>query len=552
VADAALYDTSSDQRSAATPAVAPAQSPIPRPQTGIAAFVGRTLKGPIHEPLRLASFADFQKHFGGLWQPSTLSYAVEQFFENGGVEAIVVRVSNGGRPPTISLPLGPDGAASLTLTGIAPGSREYLRAAVDHDGIGAEEPDRFNLVVQRLRSPGTPLIDEQEIFRRVSVRPDVGRFVGDVLARSALVRVRGAVPALRPLATPRATAGGAPGYAHANNDGEDGETLTDYDLIGSAQKRTGLFALDAMPGFDLLCVPPLERERDVGASVLLAAARFARERQALLVVDPPREWTTAAEAIAAARHWPFRADNAVMYFPRIEALDRLRGRPETFAGCGAVAGMIARHDRVAPPWRSGEHDDVPLRPGLRPACPVADAERARLLGAGINTLTSVRSAPGHGAPARTLATGNSVATDWRYLAPRRTAQFIATAIEKGTRWMALAHNGAETWQRARAQVEAFLAALDDDGAFAGSAASERYFVICDARLNRPPVQAEGRLDLLFGFAAARAGEFHSFLVTQKPGGSSVRSVTVNRLATPGRRFEESIETALLRGLVGST
>ena len=57
---------------------------IERVPTGVAAFVGRTLKGPVNRPIPVASFADFQQHFGGLWQPSTLSYAVEQFFENGG------------------------------------------------------------------------------------------------------------------------------------------------------------------------------------------------------------------------------------------------------------------------------------------------------------------------------------------------------------------------------------------------------------------------------------------------------------------------------------
>ena len=57
---------------------------IARAATNIAAFVGRALKGPVNEPVPVRSFADYSRVFGGLWQPSTLSYAVEQFFENGG------------------------------------------------------------------------------------------------------------------------------------------------------------------------------------------------------------------------------------------------------------------------------------------------------------------------------------------------------------------------------------------------------------------------------------------------------------------------------------
>ncbi|TLY96676.1 MAG: phage tail sheath family protein, partial [Gammaproteobacteria bacterium] len=125
---------------------------IERVPTGIAAFVGRTLKGPVNQALRTTSFSEFQRHFGGLWQPSTLSYAVEQFFENGGREALIVRVANGARPPTLSLPAG---GSELKLVAVNPGSREYLRASVDYDGLNSAERDRFNLVVQRVRTAGS-------------------------------------------------------------------------------------------------------------------------------------------------------------------------------------------------------------------------------------------------------------------------------------------------------------------------------------------------------------------------------------------------------------
>ena len=88
--------------------------------TAITAFVGRCLRGPVNRPVSLASFADFQRVFGGLWQPSTLSYAVEQYFENGGRVAIVVRVVNGARCCTLQLPAG-DG--TLDLQALAPGTR---------------------------------------------------------------------------------------------------------------------------------------------------------------------------------------------------------------------------------------------------------------------------------------------------------------------------------------------------------------------------------------------------------------------------------------------
>src|SRR4051812_39722210 len=81
-------------------------APIEPLPTAVTAFVGRALKGPLNTPTPIGSFAEFGQHFGGLWQPATLGYAVEQFFENGGSRAIIVRVVNGARAPTLRLPAG--------------------------------------------------------------------------------------------------------------------------------------------------------------------------------------------------------------------------------------------------------------------------------------------------------------------------------------------------------------------------------------------------------------------------------------------------------------
>jgi hypothetical protein len=516
---------------------------IERVPTGIVAFVGRTLKGPVNQPLMVASFVEFQQHFGGLWQPSTLSYAVEQFFENGGREARIVRVVNGARPPTITLPAG---TSALRLAALNPGSREYLRASVDFDGLTAAEPERFNLVVQRVRTAGSELVEDQEIYRRISIVPGATRFVSEVLLESRLVRVTGAVPAHRPDRSGGGPGGVSVGYTLSNPDGDDGAPLTDYDIIGSSISDTGLFALAAGDGFNLLCIPPLARDRDVGLSTLLVAARVCRERHALLVVDPPAAWETPRQALAALRLWPFRSESAVMYYPRVQAFDRLRGRIEVFGSCGAAAGMIARSDETWPVWAAAESEEAVLRPGLRPALAVADGERARLAQVGVNTLLAVRGGVRPGFSPRTLAGGGNGTSDWRYLSARRLALFVAASVERGTRWVLLEHNGPATWERARAQVEAFLDELAAQGAFAGAAAEESHFVIADERVNRPQTLAEGKFHLLFGFATSKPGAFDTWLVTHRAGASRVRPVAVNRSVTAKNRVEWEIETAILR------
>jgi uncharacterized protein len=517
---------------------------IERVPTAIAAFVGRTLKGPVGQALTVRSFAEYQRQFGGLWQPATLAYAVEQFFENGGREARIVRVVNGARPPTIRLPAGP---GALRLVGLNPGSREYLRASVDYDGLTLADHARFNLVVQRVRAAGSELVEDQEIYRRLSVTPGSGRFVTDVLLESRLVRVQGVVPGQRPERSAGGPGGVVVGYTLSNPDGDAGAPLTDYDIIGSAASGTGLFALDSGTRFNLLCIPPLARERDVGLSTLLVAARLCRERQALLLIDPPASWSSATAALAALRTWPFRSDSAVMYYPRVQALDRLRGRVEVFASCGAAAGMIARADETWPVWAAAESEEAILRPGLRPAVSVSDAERLRLAKAGVNTLLAVRGSARSGVSPRTLSTGGNGTADWKYLSARRLALFVAASIEQGTRWVLLEHNGPVTWERAQAEVESFLDELAVQGAFVGADGDDTCFVIADERVNRPQTLAEGKFNLLFGFATSKPGGFDTWLVTHRAGSSRVRPVSVNRAATSRQRVEWEIETSILRG-----
>jgi uncharacterized protein len=429
------------------------QVSIERAATAVTAFVGRALKGPVNRPIRLASFNDYQREFGGLWQPSTLSYAVEQYFQNGGREAIVVRVCNGGRAPTLTLPAG---AASLTLVGLWPGSREFLRACVDYDGIVDAETDRFNLVIQRVRAPGSEFIEDQETFRHLSILPGVERSVAAVLTGSRLVRARGVLPRTRPDCTVAAPASAPPGYVMSNGDGDDGDTLTNYDVIGDAKSGSGLFALQTADPFNFLCVPALSREVDIGLPALVVALRVCRRRQAMLLLDPPAAWSDAAAAIDGLRHWPLYSEDALMFFPRVLAFDRLAGRHEVFGSAAAAAGLLARLDRSGPVWSEGKRQEALLRPALRAAAGATDLDHIRLSQGGVNLLQSARVAaravpPPH-ISLRTLVAEAAAKSDWRELAIRRLALFVMTSVERGTRWVVHEEPGPELWSHVRSQM----------------------------------------------------------------------------------------------------
>jgi phage tail sheath protein FI len=60
--------------------------------TSITAFIGRATRGPVNEATIINSFGDFERIFGGLDLDSTMSYAVRDFYLNGGSQAIIVRL----------------------------------------------------------------------------------------------------------------------------------------------------------------------------------------------------------------------------------------------------------------------------------------------------------------------------------------------------------------------------------------------------------------------------------------------------------------------------
>ncbi|GLQ45833.1 hypothetical protein GCM10007862_08840 [Dyella lipolytica] len=126
--------------------------PITGVPTSVAAFVGYTQSGIDNRAQEIFSFGDFERLYGGLASNSELSYAVQQFFQNGGAQAYVVRT------PATSL-----GAAaanvvfqSFTFQALSSGTAANGDLMIDIDYIGlspsgaSADPKTFNLTVTDL------------------------------------------------------------------------------------------------------------------------------------------------------------------------------------------------------------------------------------------------------------------------------------------------------------------------------------------------------------------------------------------------------------------
>src|SRR5215470_7980027 len=72
--------------------------PIVGVSTATAAFVDVFSKGTVGTPVKIFGPGDFEREFGGVSADSEASYAVAQFFNNGGSQAWVVRVAGTNAP----------------------------------------------------------------------------------------------------------------------------------------------------------------------------------------------------------------------------------------------------------------------------------------------------------------------------------------------------------------------------------------------------------------------------------------------------------------------
>ena len=484
--------------------------PIPLPIRTVAAFLGRTERGPLDEPVAVRSFEEYRRVFGGHSTFGFLSHAVQHYFLNGGESAVVVRLANRATRAAIDVPAGEQ---SLRLTARQPGSREYLRVSIDYDGV-EHDPKRFNLVVQRLSRPRSQLIEDQELFPGVSIEPSDRRFVVDALQASALVRLSGPLPTRRPAATTADHPGEPIPYVDTTCAGVDGDELTDYDVVGSNEEGLGLFALDRVERFDLLCLPP-PPSRDLGTTAFLAAQRYCAHRRAMLIWDPPWAWRSAEAAARGVRSAGIASHDVLSYFPRLRPRAELTRFPAGIPACGAVAGLLARTHRER--GLMGTAAAPQLKAGVTTMTDVDEKHALALRRWGVNSLVR---AQGGGV----VMEGNACLVPQdrepsvsQRLDTRRAALSVLGALERGTHWVCGVVGEPGTAELLERQAEAFFTGLHRRGTLPGRHAEQAFCI----RTVRTGHDAPA-LTLRVGFALCTPAHFQVHEITYLPDGMTTR------------------------------
>jgi uncharacterized protein len=501
--------------------------------TSITAFLGRAAMGT-DEPTQVNSFGGFEREFGGLDPAYPLSYAVRDFFQNGGAAAVIVRLYQaadgaGNEAARIAL-------TNLDLVAASRGSwGNALRVRVD-DKVSADVAARYGLAAADLfnltvRSPNGAL----ETFLNVTVKESPRRIDRVLKNESALLRVADTTT-LPGTTVPPKHGDPAAGKTIWNDDtastgvatagqASDSDPLDDATYQGSEADKSGLFALQKTDLFNLLCIPPDTREGDTTSAVYSSALDFCARRRAMLIVDPPAAWNSAndiagnnAAELTALGLTGERARNAALFFPRVRQADPRRdGQLDIFAPSGAIAGLMARTDSNRGVWKAPAGVDAALSGAQGLAVSLTNEENGQLNPLGVNCLRVFPIIGTIAWGARTLRGADLLADEYKYIPVRRTALYIEESLYRGLQWVVFEPNDEPLWAQIRLNAGAFMHNLFRQGAFQGSSPRDAYFVKCDKETTTQNDINLGIVNVVVGFAPLKPAEFVIIKLQQMAG-----------------------------------
>jgi len=528
--------------------------------TSICAFVGAASRGPVNDPVTVFNYGEFTRRFGGLSLSSPLSYAVRDFFQNGGGQAIIVRVVNDGSatsPPsgaateavftlsdTTSPPSSPP-SSPLTLTAANPGAwandlrvELYIPGAATSPPAIGDDPNDQQAAQDVADGQGVNVADVMHLtvkdkdgnilenFKNVTVVDGPRRLDKVLVNSSRLLRLDdlGDNSTLVTLSKNLYT-------SSPTTDGADGAPPDSSHLHSNVTDKEGIHALEKADLFNLLVIPPtrLGGSGDIPRDVWAIAASYCLQKRAVLLVDPPStdNFNLDAAKKPTSGESPVStigsdaARNAAFYYPRVMQNNPLQdGQLEEFAPCGGVAGIIARTDGARGIWKAPAGIDAGFSGVPKLAVRLTDDENGQLNQLGVNCLRTFSTAGRVVWGARTRKGADALASEWKYLPVRRTALYIEESLFRGLQWVVFEPNDEPLWAQIRLNVGSFMKRLFKQGAFQGSKPSDAFLVKCDSETTTQDDIDRGIVNIVVGFAPLKPAEFVIIKLQQLAGQSA--------------------------------
>ncbi len=545
-------------------------------------FVGIAEKGPLHTPVKITSFDEYLKVFGGFDTAGNLPLSVYSYFKCGGSECVIVRAANEKQAKKAKIKA-QCGSGHVTFEAMSEGTwGNKIRARIWHEGdrcehvlevdteegtwisiednsIKANDVLRLSLfgqviyrTIERKEGNICYLVNPPKLFKKVkditqditvekayvsislshkgksehflhlSMNPQSERyFVSYINERSRLCKASSDVPrGILRSAFALHAAGGSDGIAEMSA----GDFIGHY---GGPNDYRGLGAFESRDDISLLAVPDI--------SWLLSLAGKPMEEREKDVYAVQRAMVTQAEKFRGrfaildipdkyndgkALAWAkcFDTHSAAAYYPSIDVLD-----PLDQSGAKTVrippSGAVCGCIAVTDGEKGIFH--APANSLLQGAVGLSekiDDSTYELLYPAGVNL--LKYFPGRGIKIWGVRTLSSD-PDWKYINVRRTFSAICKSLKQGTQWAVFEPNDKNLRKRLVRQVSGFLLDLWMKGYLAGSTAEQGFYVRCDEELNPPEQVDEGILTFEAGLAISKPTEFFNIFITAEKEGASV-------------------------------
>lgn len=301
--------------------------------------------------------------------------------------------------------------------------------------------------------------------------------------------------------------------------GTDGSPVSNTDLIGTPDLKSGLHALDDVTDVNFIAIPGASDPGVIGQAVGYCTVR----RDCFFIADSPGKLTkdtpiTDPPHVAdfLSNHITTKTSYGALYYPW-QLIDDPVGagkNPTRFVPpSGFVTGLYARIDNTRGVWKAPAGTEASVIGPIALEYSVTDSEQDILNPIGVNC---IRQFPASGIVvwgARTLGTLSD--PEWRYVPVRRYAIYLEQSILRGTQWAVFEPNDERLWASLKANIDDFMMGEFRKGALAGSTPKEAFSVKCDADLNPPSEVNAGRVNMEVKFAPLKPAEFVIIRISQK-------------------------------------
>ena len=290
-------------------------------------------------------------------------------------------------------------------------------------------------------------------------------------------------------------------------------------------------SLDKVPIFNLLATPGITDN-----TVTSEAVAYCERKRAFYIMDTPSSETSGwdVNTIVAdidqstqLSSAPPASVNAAVYYPWLltadpvtgSTTDPVTGKPMVAPPSGFVAGIYGQQDSTNGVWQSPAGIGMTLlgTTGVDLPGVMTDPQQGILNQNAINCLRQFPSIGTVVYGARTTAAADIAQQQWKYVAVRRMALFIEQTLYANLTWAVFEGNSTPLWNALTQEVTAFMLSLFRQGAFAGDKSSQAFVVQCDSTTTTATDVANGRVNILVGFAPLVPAEFVVVQIAQLAG-----------------------------------